>query len=105
MADEDRVGAGEMTDGGTGELRAHLTFFGKPRYAPEVGERVEVRVQDGSWRGGFRAITGVTADGEYPGEEVVWISAEDEWRAARAECREPGGAPWPLEQMRPAGER
>lgn len=65
---------------------------------------MEVRIDDGSWRGGFRAITGPTIDEEYPGERVVWISAEDEWQAARREGRKPGGTPWPLERMSAVGE-
>lgn len=86
------------------EGTVRVTFFGEARRVPEVGERVEVRIEDGSWRLGFRATSEPTTDEEYPGERVVWISAEDEWLAARREGRQPAGAPWPLEQMAAAGE-
>lgn len=39
------------------EGTTRITFFGAPTGIPEVGGRVEVRIDDGSWRGGFRAIT------------------------------------------------
>lgn len=76
-----------------------LTFFGEARRIPEVDEPVEVRVEDGSWRKGYRAISKPTTDEEYPGEEVIWITPENEWRAAKKEGREPDGAPWPVSQM------
>ena len=80
--------------------RTRMTFFGEAKKrVPGVGERIEVRVGDGSWRGGYRAVSGPTTDGEHPGEAVVWISSEDEWAAAEAEDRAPAGVPWPLEQI------
>ena len=81
------------------------TFFGSPRRVPAVGESVELRAEDGSWRSGYRAISELTTDWEYPGEDVLWISKEDEWNAAQSEQRNPAGAPWPLAQMRPVEEQ
>lgn len=96
------VKAREFTDEEKDRLNARntsLTFFGEPRRAPEPGERVLVRVEDGSWRDGYRAISEPTADEEYPGEWVLWIAAEEEWTLARAEGREAAGAPWPAAQL------
>ena len=81
-----------------------VTFFGEPRREPEVGEKVELRDAAGDWRGGYRCISEKTTDEEYPGEVVVWIAPESEWRAAIDEEREAGGAPWPLEQLTALGK-
>ncbi len=87
------------------EGTTHVTFFGAVRYVPEMGERVELRAADGSWRSGYRATSEVTTDDEYPGEDVVWISTEEEWNTAASEGRASAGAPWPLAQMRSPEER
>ena len=43
-----------------------------------------------------RAITGVQEGGTF---KVVWACPEHEWQAASAEGREPGGIPWPAEDV------
>lgn len=79
--------------------RTRITFFGEAKRIPKAGEKIEVRVEDGFWQQGYRAISGIVTDEEYPGERVIWITAEQEWQAARKEGREPDGAPWPVKQM------
>jgi hypothetical protein len=54
-------------------------------------------MEDGSWRGGFRAISEPSTT-EW-GEVVVWVATEDEYRAARGEGRSAVGVPWPTERM------
>lgn len=80
------------------KVAATLTFFGEPQPQFSPGDSVQVRVEDGSWRGGLRAISGIEeGEGEYRGSKVVWACWEDEWQTARLEGREPAGAPWPCE--------
>lgn len=74
-----------------------------------------MRVEDGSWRGGYRAITDPVDARGVPEEHlkaagvdpasvgsVVWITDEERWRAAAEEDRAPDGMPWPVEQLRVA---
>jgi hypothetical protein len=60
------------------------------------GDMVQVRIEDGSWRVGLRAISGVEYEDSQP---VVWVCWEDEWQSALQEGREPEGMPWPYEQV------
>jgi len=74
-----------------------LPLLRKPPRIPDQGQHVDLRLEDGSWRQGFRALsepsTAETGD-------VVWICTEDEYKKARWENREAVGVPWPLERMR-----
>jgi hypothetical protein len=75
-------------------VRRWLPLFlkGPPRVA-DPGQRVELRLEDGSWRRGFRAISKPSTTES--GEVVVWVATEDEYRAARGEDRSAVGVPWP----------
>jgi hypothetical protein len=81
--------------------RMHVTFFGEAYRIPEPGTAVEIRVADGSWQGGFRAIEGPTEHESYPGERVAWITSEEEWESAANEDRPAARQPWPFARMRP----
>jgi hypothetical protein len=76
--------------------RATITFFGEPRRTPEPGERVMLRVADGSWREDFRCISAPFIE---DGERGVWVAPEEEYRRAQREEREPAGDTWPLDQL------
>lgn len=113
VLDELRAGAREVgaeiearkiPDGELPEGRVRLTFFGEARRVPGHGEKIEVRVADGSWRGGFRAMNGPDAHEDFPDERVVWITSEEEWQTAEREDRRPAGQPWPAAQMRAVGQ-
>jgi hypothetical protein len=82
--------------GETDNARATITFFGEPHPVPKPGERVVLRVADGSWRGGFRCISAPLTEDE---ERRVWVATEEEYRQARREGREPAGDTWPISQM------
>ena len=65
---------------------------------PDSGQHVDVRLEGGLWRQGFKAISEPsTAE---TGEVVIWVCKEDEFREARWEKREAVGMPWPVERMR-----
>src|SRR5215210_146799 len=70
-----------------------LPLMRRPPRIPDPGEMVDLRLEDGSWRQGYRALsepsTAETGD-------VVWICPEDEYRKARWENREAVGVrgPW-----------
>ena len=69
---------------------------GPPR-VPDTGQHIELRMEDGSWRQGFRAVSDPsTTEG---GEVVVWVATEDEYRAALGEGRSAVGVPWPTKRM------
>ena len=107
------VDAGRILDEDLPKGRTRITFFGEARRrAPGIGERIEVRVEDGSWRGGYRAVTGPADAREVPEEHLravgvdprmkgtaVWITDEERWRAAAETGRAPDGMPWPVEQL------
>lgn len=64
---------------------------------PDPGQYVDLRLENGSWRRGFRAIGGpVTAD---TGEVMIWVATEDEYRSALRSNREAVGMPWPLRRV------
>jgi hypothetical protein len=87
-----------MTRLGGTAIRGRLPLFlkGLPR-VPDPGQHVELRMEDGSWRRGFRAVSEPSTT-EW-GELVVWVATEDEYRAARGEGRSAVGMPWPTERM------
>jgi hypothetical protein len=83
--------------------RAMLPLLRRPPRIPDPGQHVDVRLEDGSWRRGFRAISEPsTAE---TGDVVIWVCTEDEYRDARWEDREPVGVPWPVKRMRPSSSQ
>jgi hypothetical protein len=79
-------------------VRQRLTFLKRPPRIPDPGQHVDLRTEDGSWRKGFRALSGPwTSD---TGEVVIWVATEDEYRAAGREGRSAVGVPWPTQRMR-----
>jgi hypothetical protein len=78
--------------------RARLPLMRKPARIPDPGEIVDLRMEDASWREGFRAISEPsTAE---TGEAVIWICTEDEYREAHREERRAVGMWWPVARMR-----
>jgi hypothetical protein len=69
----------------------------KPPLVPDPGQRVELLTEDGSQRGGFRAVSGpLTAS---TGEIVALVATEEEYRTAEREGRRAVGILWPIEQL------
>lgn len=83
------------------KVRATITLFGEPHRVPEPGDRVELRVSDGSWQSGFRCISDPLEEG---GEQVVWVTREEEYQRARREDRTPASNTWPVSQIVPTNE-
>ncbi len=69
-------------------VRGTITFFGEAVYKPEIGEPLQLHVEDGSWQGGFRCISAVL---EEDGERVVWVTREEDYQQALREGRTPAG--------------
>src|SRR5512133_907135 len=68
---------------------------------PDPGQMVDLRMEDGSWRQGFRALSAPsTAE---TGEVLIWVCTEDEYREARWEDRRAVGMRWPVKRMRVSG--
>jgi hypothetical protein len=86
-----------MTRLGGSAVRRRLPLLKGPPHVPDPGQHVDLRMEDGSWRRGFRAISEPSTT-EW-GEVVVWIATEDEYRAALGEGRSAVGVPWPTERM------
>jgi hypothetical protein len=82
--------------GGPAVRRGFPHFLKRTPRVPDPGQPVDLLMEDGSWRRGFRAISEPSTT-EW--EEVVWIATEDEYRAARGEGRSAVGVPWPTERM------
>jgi hypothetical protein len=78
-------------------VRRGLPLLKGPPRVPDPGQHVDLRMEDGSWRRGFRAVSEPSTS-EW-GEVVVWVATEDEYRAARGEGRSAVGVPWPTERM------
>jgi hypothetical protein len=85
----------------TEKVRATLTFFGETHPIPKPGEQVMLHVADGSWRAGFRCISGLVSE---DGEERVWVACEEEWQAAKRAGRQPMGDTWPITEMAQADD-
>jgi hypothetical protein len=77
-------------------VRARLVLIGEVKRVPDIGEKLQLHVADGSWQGGFRCISEPL---EVEGEKVVWVAREEECQQALRERREPAGDTWPLSQM------
>lgn len=83
------------------KVRATITFFGETHPIPAPGERVELRVDDGSWREGFRCVSASFVE---DGERRVWVATEEEYATATSEGRAPTGDTWPVSQIVPRDE-
>ena len=65
----------------------------RPALIPDPGQMVDLRMEDGSWREGFRALSAPsTAE---TGEVLIWVCTEDEYGEARREERRAVGMRWP----------
>jgi hypothetical protein len=85
-----------------------LTSYGSLQPQFNKGDKVQVRVEGGSWCGGLRVISGIEEAEDQTGAHmsrlrvpklIVWVAWEAEWQAAQTEGREPLGVPWPYEQV------
>ena len=84
-------------------LRPRLPLLKRAPRIPDPGQCVDLRAEDGSWREGFRALSGPwTSD---TGEVVILVATEDEYRAAKREGRSAVGVPWPAGRMHLASSR
>ncbi len=84
-------------------LRPRLRLLKRPPRVPDPGQCVNLLAEDGSWREGFRALSGPwTSD---TGEVVILTATEDEYRTAKREGRSAVGVPWPARRMRLASSR
>jgi hypothetical protein len=62
-----------------------LPLLRRPAQVADPGEMVDLRMEDASWRQGFRALSEPsTAE---TGEVIIWVCTEDEYREARREDR------------------
>jgi hypothetical protein len=66
----------------------------RPAQVADPGEMVDLRVEDGSWRDGFRALCAPSS--AETGEVLIWVCTEDEYREARRGV----GMSWPSKRMR-----
>jgi hypothetical protein len=74
-----------------------LPLMRRPPRIPDPGEMVDLRLEDASWRQGFRALSEPsTAE---TGEVIIWVCTEDEYRQARWEDRRAVGIAWPAKRM------
>jgi hypothetical protein len=75
-----------------------IPLMRRPALIPDSGQMVDLRMEDGSWREGFRALSEPsTAE---TGEVLIWVGTEDEYREARREERRAVGMRWPVKRMR-----
>ena len=75
-----------------------LPLLRRPAQVADQGEMVDLRMEDGSWRQGFRVLSAPwTAE---TGEVLVWVCTEDEYREAHWEDRRAVGMSWPAKRMR-----
>lgn len=79
-------------------LRPRLPLLKRPPSVPDPGQHVDLRTEDGSWREGFRALSGPWTS--RTGEVVISVATEDEYRDAAREDRSAVGVPWPAGRMR-----
>lgn len=83
---------------GVSTRRSALPLFKRPPRVADPGQHVDLRTEDGSWREGFRALSGPwTAE---TGGVVILVATEDEYRTAGREGRSAVGVPWPAGRMR-----
>jgi hypothetical protein len=75
-----------------------IPLMRRPALIPDPGQMVDLRMEDGSWREGFRTLSEPsTAE---TGEVLIWVCTEDEYREARREERRTVGMRWPVKRMR-----
>jgi hypothetical protein len=75
-----------------------LPLMRRPARIPDPGEIVDLRMEDGSWREGFRALSEPSR--AETGEVVIRVCTEDEYRAAHREERRAVWMWWPVARMR-----
>ena len=69
----------------------------KPPLVPDPDQRVELLLEDGSYRSGFVAATGpLTADS---GEIVVRVALEEEYRNSKRQRRRAVSMAWPVARL------
>ena len=78
--------------------RARLPLSRRPARIPDPGEIVDLRMEDGSWRQGFRALSEPSM--AQTGEVAIRVCTEDEYREAHREERRAVGMRWPVARMR-----
>src|SRR5215212_744319 len=78
--------------------RPRLPLMRRPARIADPGEMVDLRMEDASWREGFRALSEPST--AQTGEVVIWVCTEDEYREARWEERRAVGMRWPVKRMR-----
>jgi hypothetical protein len=75
-----------------------LPLMRRPTQVANPGEMVDLRMEDGSWREGFRALSEPsTAE---TGEVIIWVCTEDEYEEACREGRRAVGMRWPATRLR-----
>ena len=79
-------------------LPLRLPLIGRPVRVPGPGEVVDLRMEDGSWRQGFRALSGPTT--AETGGVLVRVCTEDEHEEAHRDERRAVGMWWPVARMR-----
>ena len=78
--------------------RPLLPLMRRPARIPDPGQMVDLRMEDGSWREVFRALSAPsTAE---TGEVLIWVCTEDEYKEAHREERRAVGMRWPVKRMR-----
>lgn len=74
------------------------SFRKKPPLIPEPGQKVLLLSEDGTWCGGYRAVS--EPDTSETGEVVLRVAEEREFREAQWEDRLAEGEPWPAERIK-----
>ena len=75
-----------------------LPLMRRPAQVADPGEMVDLRMEDGSWRQGFRALS--VPSPVSAGVVLVWVCTEDEYKEPRWEDRRAVGMTWPVKRMR-----
>jgi hypothetical protein len=75
-----------------------LPLLRRPAQVADPGEMVDLRMEDGSWREGFRALSEPSTAER--GEVLIWVCPEDEYREAHREDRRAVGMRWPVKRLR-----
>src|SRR5215208_5677235 len=78
--------------------RPLLPLMRRPALIHDPGQMVDLRMEDRSWREGFRALSAPSTAAT--GEVLIWVCTEDEYEEARREERRAVGMRWPVKRMR-----
>jgi hypothetical protein len=78
------------------KVRATITFLGEPAQIPEPGERVALRVADGSWREGLRCTSTAFVEDD---ERRAWVATAAEYATAMQEERAYVSDTWSVSQI------